>query len=319
MSLLTKRVDCFYGPPHSGKTSAILKLIEQLHYEDPTKIARIYVGDGSLGNYLDSGLIEAGLCAVFDYSGRKMPLSVTEQICEGYWAADPLDADSPLITLSVDEIKRTGLWIFEGLSVMGSYIMSNIEGGLAWRSARGEKIGQDSPIMIKDGKDRVYGGNPMSHYNVTQRHMWGCLQRTKRLPGMVLWSAHERESEDKLQGEMIVAPEIAGRAMSGTIAREFANTLHFTTATTVKKVKDPLTERMVTVEEPEYRMYTRDHFDPDGRYSTKYRAGVRTMAPDRIKPYYVAPFGKPGQYILEFYADLQTAKREYLEAFAKRD
>ncbi len=53
-------------------------------------------------------------------------------------------------SLTPEEYNETWMWVYEGGSVMSDYVMGNIEGGLAWRSARGEKLGQDSPIMIQD-------------------------------------------------------------------------------------------------------------------------------------------------------------------------
>jgi hypothetical protein len=126
---------------------------------------------------------------------------------------------------------------------------------------------------------------------------------------MIIWTHHERGAEDKLQGETVVGPEVAGSALTATLAREFNNTLHFTTATKQSKVVDTVTGKNITQEETEYRIYTRDHFDPDGKFSTKYRAGVRTPRPDMIQQYYSSK--EPGTAILEFYRDLAKAKAAY--------
>lgn len=308
------KIECIYGPPLSGKTTQIISLIKRLNKEQPDKIARVYVGDGSLANYLESGLVDAGIIKVLDYSGRAMPFTVTEMIAEGYWAEDPFDPTSKLVQLTPEEFNTTAIWVYEGLSVQGAYLLSNVEGGLAWRAARGEKIGQDSPISVRDKDGRVFGGNPMSHYNVAQKHLSGCITRTKRLPGMIIWTAHEKSAEDKLQGETIVGPELAGGALTPVISREFNNTLHTTKAViqTTKDV-DKTTGQRVTEEKVEFRLYTQDHYDPDGKFSTKYRAGVRTMRPDLIKPYYVSPINQIGKGIIDFYEDLARAKKAYQE------
>jgi hypothetical protein len=65
-------------------------------------------------------------------------------------------------------------------------------------------------------------------------------------PNIVVWTAHERSTQDKISGEKLVGPEAAGEAITANLPRHFNNTLHFVTASSAKeKVKDNHTEAMV--------------------------------------------------------------------------
>jgi len=80
-------------------------------------------------------------------------------------------------------------------------------------------------------------------------------------------------------GEKLIGPEIIGKAMTSWISREFSNTLHFTLATAVSKTTDKQTGKNVGSANQEYRVYTRDHFDPDGLTMVKYRPSTGASSP----------------------------------------
>lgn len=306
---MAQRFECFYSESGAGKTTGLIYLIAKV-FNETGKIARVYVGDGSKMSYIEAGLVDAGVVQVMDFATRDYPLTVTQQICEGWWPVDPEDPQSKLRKLTPEEMAQTGVWVFEGLSVMGAYIMGGIKGGLAYRGGQGEKIGQDSPIQIVDPSGLKFGGNPMSHYNVGQRHMLQNIQRTKALPGhFVIWTAHERLGEDVESGEKLIGPEIIGKAMTSWISREFNNTLHFTLATKVDKTTDRTTGKNVGKANREYRIYTVDHFDPDGLTMVKYKAVNRCVIPDVIPEYLVG--AKPGDNILEFYRLMTEARKKW--------
>jgi hypothetical protein len=239
-------------------------------------------------------------------------------MADGWWPTDPEDPFSPMKPLSPQERAATGMWIFEGISVMGLYIMSTITGGLAWQAARGIKIGQDSPFMVLDseidasgryklgtGTGEKHGGNPQSHYGMAQTNMLDRIKRSKMLPGWVIWTGHEVAGEDRNTGEKIISPEMAGRAKSANLARDFNATLHFTTALKdggKTRVKDTVTGADVKQADLEYRIYTQDHFDPDGLTPLRYRAVVRT---EGLKLYYT---GGPGEAIVQLYTAIEAKK-----------
>jgi len=311
------RHELFWGESGSGKTTAILDLLAQFFRQHPDKKARVYVGDGSKSSYLDTGLVESGHIQLCDYSLRDWPISTMQDICAGRFPADPNDPISKMLDLTPEDFETIGFWVFEGLSTASQYLMGHRKGGLAEQAARGIKIGQDSPFQITDadtdtngkyvkgsGTGRVYGGNPVSHYNFAPRQVLTWLEGTKTLPGWGIWTAHERAAED-LTGERLVAPEAAGKALSAGLSKYFGNTLHFTTALGTKKAQDSVTQKNINQSSLEYRIYTRDHFDPDGQTPLRYRAVNRCAMPEMLPDFLTGPGS-----ITTFYEILAKASLE---------
>jgi hypothetical protein len=282
---------------------------------------------------------------VCDFSIRPWPLTVMAKLCEGYWPADLEDPNSPLLPPTGDTLKKIGVFAFEGLSVGAQYLMGDILGGLAEQSGRGVKIGQDSPVFSKDAlldkqgnpikgtgpkvmkvdeKGKLveetetysYGGNPVAHYGYAQRRLLANVERTKAFPNIVIWSAHERSTQDKVSGEKLVGPEAAGEAITANLPRVFNNTLHFVTASCKKeKKKDTHTEQMVTDLDVEYRVYTRDHFHPDGSTFVKYKAVTRGASEKEGMPQFLTS-EVPGKAVLDFYQKLTDLKKARIASIA---
>jgi DNA polymerase III delta prime subunit len=319
---VAKRVECFYGQPATGKSEAALRVAKRV-FEETGKKARVLIGDGSAATLLDSGLVDAGVAELCDYTIREWPSSTCQQLCEGYWPADPEDPKSPLLPPKPADLAKIGTYIIEGISVMGNYIMGFQKGGFAFRSGRGEKIGQDSPLRIVDGEvDALgnlkagtgpglqFGGNPLSHYGFAQKILLGCIERSKILPvDFVIWTGHERSAEDKNSKEIIIGPEAAGSAMTGNLQRYFNNTWHFATAEKrVKGKKDEHSEKLVDDLDIEYRLYTRDHFSPQGNVSFKFKAVTRGVSAETM-PLFLT-HDSPGDSVEEAYRIIKKARLE---------
>jgi hypothetical protein len=213
------------------------------------------------------------------------------------------------------------------MAVMGDYMMGDQKGGLSQRSADGEVIGQDANIRISDPKvgDRVmnFGGNVGAHYNLGQRHLHANIIRTKAMPGTVIWTTHERVDDGERGGafvkgaandkvkvtEKCIGPELIGKALTSNISRDFGNTLHFIQASKKEIAgQDPVTGKTVYKEKTDYRVYTREHYDPDGIVQLKYIAINRSLHPAKIQDFYSSSADKPGEGLLEFYRDLKKAQ-----------
>jgi len=141
---MAQRFECFYGGSGSGKTTAIIYLIAKV-FNESGKVARICVGDGSKQSYIEAGLVEAGVAHVMDFAIREYPLTTTQQICEGWW---PEDVDNPLSKLrrlTPEEIAATGVWVIEGMSVMGAYIMAARRAASHTVAARARRSGRTAP------------------------------------------------------------------------------------------------------------------------------------------------------------------------------
>lgn len=321
------RIDCLWGQSGTGKSEGAAAVIEQIFKTDGLA-SRVILGDGSKATYKDRGLIDAGVVEVLDFSIREWPFTTMARLCEGWWPADVDDPNSPLLAPKPDVLKKLGVFVVEGLSVGAQYLMGDVRGGLAEQSGRGIKIGQDSPVRSVDilydakgnaiagsGPGTEFGGNPVAHYGFAQRRLLANIERTKVFPNLVIWTAHERSTQDKISGEKLVGPEAAGEAMTANLPRHFNNTLHFVSASRKKaKLKDEHTEAMVTDLDVEYRIYTRDHFHPDGNTFVKYKAVTRGASEaDGMPLYFTSDI--PGQSVLDFYqkiADLRQARIDKL-------
>lgn len=311
--MLPSRIfDLYYGQPASGKSEAARQMVENV-YKATGKTARIIVGDGSTATY--EHLQDLGIAKICEFSHRHWPPVVMEKLTEGWF---PIDGPHGELVAPANQpdFANVGMYVFEGASVVGTYMMSSIKGGLAWLSGNGVKIGQDSPFQmfmgelddkgkLKDGPGRTYGGNPMSHYGVAQRHIMDAVTRSKGLSPYVIWTAHEATNDpDKnvLNKELLVGPEVAGKALTANFQRMFGNTLHFQTVAKKVNLTDDHTGRQRTDLDIDYRIWTRDHFSPDNNTTIRYKAvtrGVRDIDHyyDDITKYYdavMAEFQKPG-------------------------
>lgn len=327
---MADRIDCYWGGPGGGKSSGVAAVIKALFLETGKK-SRVLIGDGSLATYTDSGLVDAGAVECMDFTTRDWPISTMEQLAEGAWPADPLDPKSPLVPATPATIANLALTCFEGLSMVGTYIMGDKKGGLAYRSGRGEKIGQDSPIMITDadldaagrpikntGSGRTYGGNPISHFNVGQMRLTGIVERSKMLPGWVIWTAHEKTAENKLTGEKVIGPEGVGNAGTPNMPRLFNNTWHFATAEKMVKEADEHTGQMINMIDAVYRVYTRNHFRAEGKVFTKYLATTRIAYPDMMPLYLESDI--PGASVMKGYEIIkQSREKAKLELMPKKE
>ncbi len=320
---MAKRFDLYYGAPGCGKTRSIIELIEAVH-KDTGKKARVYVGDGSYEMYNNSGLVEDSIIELAQFNIRDNPFTTSQQIAEGFFPADPLDPKSVMVKPSADVFAKVGMWVYEGCAVMGQYMMGDAKGGLAQRAADGEVLGQDANVRIIDNDEYKFAGNSGAHYNIGQRQLHTNILRSKALPGLVVWTTHERMDDGERGGafskgqvgdkvrltEKVIGPELIGKALTSTIARDFGNTLHFMQVG--KKEggqQDITTGKTAYVDKEDFRIYTNDHYDPEGIVGLKYVAVARAMDPTAIKAFYSSPASVPGKGLLDFYGDLEKANK----------
>lgn len=280
MAVRRKPVELVYGKSGSGKTTWWLRLA--IHFwKTEQKKTRCYHGMGgeeTIYAAIDQGEIPEEAIQWFDYTERPFPIETAHACCQGLWPADPSDPTS-IMQFAVP--KDVGLFVFEGLTAMANYIMGMKEGGLAEQAGRGVKLGQDSPFQIKQGT-KTYGGNPPSHFGIAQRTILDFIEETRRLPGWVVWTAHERDAEDKETQEKLVGPDVAGKALTSKIGGSFGNTVHLDSASKRAKVTDPLSGKPVDQIITERRAYFNEHFDPDGLTLKKYFANNRAFNADRL-------------------------------------
>lgn len=326
-----KVFDLWYGFSHKGKSYAMVQLIKRL-YSLTKKKSRIYIGDGGVETYYNSGLIEAGILELVEYQDRDYPFSVIDAMVDLWMPENPADPKSKWLPPPKDNLASThALVAFEGLAVMGKYLHGNIKGGLAYRHARGERIGKDvskdEPLLIVDetlpgfSEAKKFGGTTVGHYMMSQPFLLSALRRSRKFPGWVIWTSHPVEAADvtegakagefgKISGKKIVGPELIGKAYTPHLSREFGNTLHFDTATVVEKESDDVTKKQVGNISREYRIYTASHYDPDGNDVIEYLAGNRSSVPAMMPDYLTNKDGG----IVRFYEILKEAKDAELKA-----
>lgn len=307
--------DLYYGQSGAGKSEAARKIAIQVHKETGKKI-RVVVGDGSLPTY--ESLIARGIVEGIEYSHRAWPFEIIRGLTSGEWPEDVNDPDSPFLPPQKQkDFDDVGMYVIEGASVMGSYVMGGVKGGLADLSGKGVKIGQDSPFQIlqgeKDEKGKMtgpgttFGGNPMSHYNVGQRAIVDAVQRSRGLAPYVLWTAHESTNDpDKnvLVKELIVGPEVVGKALTVNFQRIFGNTLHFQVVAKRAADKDEFTGKNIQDLNLDYRIWTQDHFSPDNNTMIRYKALTRNVRD--VPPYFDS--------ILKYYAWVIEDQKKALDA-----
>jgi hypothetical protein len=192
--------------------------------------------------------------------------------------------------------------------------MGHVKGGLAWRAAKGEKLGPDAAIKIFegvvdangkviDGPGTAFGGSGQAHYGQCQSIMVDFINQMKCLPMHVIMSAHEYTNDpekDDLINEKLIGPEVAGKKLTGSLQKLYANTLH---AMTIGFKENKRVEgKLVSELDSEYRLYTRDHYATEANFKLRYKALTRSVG-DEFPIYFSG--GKPGQAILDYYTKLR--------------
>lgn len=310
---MTNRLDLVYGESGSGKTTWALQMAQYLWLKHHKK-TRWYLGDGG-GETIRQMITAYGgeiFIEIWEYPLWKHPFETTQKMVFGGWPLDTSDPTSKVVVPTnydrlVDEY---GLFVYEGLTVMSDYMMGDIEGGLAYRMAKGENLNRDDSFRIVDGELKL-GGNARTHYGFVQRRIPQLLKDNARVPIFKIWTAHEQKSEADNTGEVVIGPDVVGKALTSRIMGSFGHSVHLTKAAKKIKKKDPTTQREVEEVVAERRAYTESHYDPNGMHFAKYLANVRIPegAPPGIVPVFYAP---PDP--LKLYADLMTAQKQANES-----
>lgn len=298
--------DCIYGASGTGKSESIARLIEE-SYRQTGKKARIVVGDGSALTY--EHLVKVGIADVYVFTMRPWPTATLKGLVRGWWP----NAEGKLAPTDPAVMAGIGTYVFEGMSVAARYLMGHTRGGMADRTARGERLGPDAAIRLIEGEidpktgkvvegtGEAYGTNGQAQYGFVQNIVLECVQESHTLAvPYVLWTAHEATNnpETDLSKELVIGPEVIGKAMTASIQRSFNNCLHACSVSKRVKQNDTFTNKAVDELDNEYRLYTRDHFSPTGASLTRYKAITRKV--DGTFPqFFVAE--TPGDALLLYY------------------
>ena len=271
---MARRVDLIYGPSGAGKTTFLLDLAMYI-FQTTGKTTVWNLADGGGETIYNSGFAgPGGFIKVHPFHLRRFPLETCQLLCDGYIPRDWEDPASPLVKPTAEEASQIGLWNFEGLTFMSDYMMGDKEGGMAWRQAKGQGFNKDQGFQLKDGT-LAFGANGRSDFGFVQRRILDLVDRAHALPGMVMFSAHERRIEDEENRETFFGPDVCGKALTPRIGGSFGNMLHLQKVPLIKKVTDPTTKKVIDAITLERRLYTRDHVDPEAKTFVKFFANTR--------------------------------------------
>lgn len=278
MPIRRKPVELVYGKSGSGKTTWWLKLA--IHFWKTQGLrTRVYHGMGgeeTIYAAIDQGEIPEDAIDLLDYTPLPNANETCQMMVEGKLATR--NDVTGKVTWEKTPLDGIGLFIFEGLTPMSNYLLRELAGLAA---AGLGKFGQDTPIMYTSGELKC-GGNPPSHFGIVQRDILRLVEESRRLPGWIIWTAHEREAEDRETQEKLIGPDVAGKALTGKIGGSFGNTIHLDTASTRIKQKDSVSKKDIDVLVNERRAYFTEHFDPDAAVLKKYFANNRAFNPDKL-------------------------------------
>ena len=312
-------MDLYYGHSLKGKSRSLVELARHLH-EQTGKRTRLYSGDGGIGTYTGTNLVEEGILEICEWAWRPIPFTVLPKMAQGHFPEEPggeLVAPGPGFT----EGTEIGLVIYEGATLLKKWLLEEV----GRKVARGEAMGggKDGNLVTTDPDDRSSGAFSREdrqhgltgglHHMLPYRYLRQAIGLSTKFPGWVVWTAHPTEAPDttaggrsgdhgKMLGKRIIGPDICGRAEAATISSLFGNTFHFDTVRKPAHMeKDPTTGKVLEITEEEYRIYTSTHYDADGKEQIEFRAGTRGV--DKFPLYFTNE--KPGQAILDIYEALQ--------------
>lgn len=133
----------------------------------------------------------------------------------------------PVATRVVREVNpangldKTGVVIFESGTEFGDMMMRNMSD----RSAKGEKIGEETAARFVDGTMNIAGQSRTS-YGLAQRHMKNAIGESKHLPvDWVFWTFAKERGQDEDRRVPIFGPKLPGSAVTGDVPRWFGPTL----------------------------------------------------------------------------------------------
>jgi hypothetical protein len=316
-------IDAVHGDTGTGKSLMLERLAGHL-WEHGGMKSRVLIGDGGADTYNDRGLVDDGVIEVVDYSSWDYPMEALKLISNLWFPRDWRDPHSKLVAPKPDVHEKYGLWIFEGGSVMGNWLLSDVPGGFGWHAATETGFGgikdEDGLLSITDdfkGAEaadsfKQSGAVTGKHFGLAQRKIVNAIRTSKKFPKMVFWTFHSTEGPDKgaggttkqfgeITGKKIIGPDLGGKALASTIGREFGNLFHADQAVTRKTELDKVTNQQITHVKTEFRLYTRRHFDPNKDVMVEYVAGTRFS---KAKDFYTSK--DPGDTLLQFYQDVKN-------------
>lgn len=330
-----KIFDLAYGESGTAKSEYWKAVTKQALRENPGKLVRFIIGDGSGATY--EPIVRKGKGHILEFVHRPWPLDTMNKLTSGWRLKDEKDPTSELLAPDADYLSQFCITIFEGFNPAGKYIMGSVKGGMAYRAANGEQMGPDAIVSIfegerdakgnlKEGPGTSFGTNGTAHYMAAQGHLLEFAQRSRSLHGHVGWSAHELIMDDSVnigdlknpvkikKGVVIGGPDTgAGKALTPNLQRIFNNTFHCQTLGISEKAgTDEATGQAFHDHKLNFRLWTRDHHAQQGATSVKFKALTRNVPKD-FPPYFDSE--EKGRAVLDYYAKIHECVNTEMEDF----
>jgi hypothetical protein len=278
--------------------------VAQWFWEKHGLKTRLISADGGgwdpLQALIDQGIIEAWPITLWPHRIEAIDLA-----CQGYWPVDLHDPSKGYhkpVEISVDKI---GLVAIEGLTSIGSHIMSALK-------TPNVTLSQDPSYVLTDGSTK-YAGGSMAAYGFVQDRAYDFVMKSHMIPYVkkVLWTALEGRGEEEGTRIPVFGPNIEGKKAIGKAGQWFGNMIHMEAVGTT--TQDEKTKQLEV--STDVWMYLRPHADPNSKivFPAKIRVPFQMVAdiPDRV----CLPFRKTTPNLATVYQAIEELQKRAAKQF----
>lgn len=214
----------WYGDSGTTKTSQLYYLAKYLWTKKKKKTRLISADGGGYAPFVQSGMIDQGVCQVFPVIDRQKIFADLARIGDGYWPrGDTFDSSNKCKT-TPQEWSEIGLIAVESITSIARLLLNYFA---SYRDASGELIYR-TPFTVSDDEYEL-AGTDKGHYAVVQSALHELIVRKfSRLPvDYVVFTALVGEGRTKAQGETFYGPRAVGVAITEELPTWVGDCLHF--------------------------------------------------------------------------------------------
>ena len=295
--VVTAKTHLIYGESQVGKTTLIGKLARDLH-KRTGQSTRLIMSDQGGFSAIKPG-IDEGIIQVVDMVGDTLPQSNLMWLAKGY-----MPGAEGVINTAAQDLDGIGMVVLDSLSSAAASVLD-------YFAATGMKVSQEV-VGLRQEQGLNFGNPAQSHYGAVQNFMLQLITQFAALPvKRVVFTALESKGSDTVDGQLVLGPLVAGKALTGVIPSRINRIFHLELAAGADKSKRA------------YRIYFRPHLDPMlGKYwPANLRLPLEMIAAMDGSPKYGKGYldFTTGEELLELldYCDSYTApKPEVMELMA---
>lgn len=237
------RTMLIYGETQSGKTSLIGSFARDLH-QRTGKITRLIMTDEG-GTAAIAPEISEGIIEVVSMVADSLPQSNLMWLAKGAWPSESWPDNKGTLNKPIDIqalTAKVGMIVLDSLSSAAGLVMNFFVNS-------GMKVAQEV-VGLREEQGLKFGAPAMAHFGAVQQFM---LQLTTALSGLnvekIIYTALESKGSDTVDGQIILGPLIAGKALTGVIPSRMNRILHLEIVPSANK------------EDRSYRIYFEPHVD----------------------------------------------------------